>query len=177
MVRGIVSLYFLFLTISLFGQELDTTKSLHSPKKAAFLSLVLPGTGQIYNHIAMPKGKKKAYWKVPLFYGAIGFSGYLLYQAENDRSLMRKEILSRRDGNAPVYLPNYTEYALSNAYQQKRSQRDRMLMLFCASWGLNVLDAFVEAHFVSFDVSPNLSLRIRPEFGYTTGITAQLKLK
>ena len=43
----------------------DTVKT-HSWKKAILFSAVVPGSGQIYNHIAMPKGKKKAYWKVPL---------------------------------------------------------------------------------------------------------------
>ena len=40
----------------------DTVKT-HSWKKAVLFSAVLPGAGQVYNHIAMPKGKKKAYWK------------------------------------------------------------------------------------------------------------------
>ena len=36
----------------------------HSIRTAVLLSAVIPGAGQIYNHIAMPKGKKKAFLKV-----------------------------------------------------------------------------------------------------------------
>ncbi|MEZ4890585.1 MAG: DUF5683 domain-containing protein [Crocinitomicaceae bacterium] len=55
--------------------ERDSTKQ-HSVKLAAILSAALPGAGQVYNHIAMPKGKKKAYWKVPLIYAGLGVTGY-----------------------------------------------------------------------------------------------------
>ena len=34
----------------------DTVK-VHSPKKAVIFSAIIPGAGQVYNHIAMPKRK------------------------------------------------------------------------------------------------------------------------
>ena len=57
--------------------EQDTTKK-HSVKTATILSLALPGAGQVYNHIAMPKGKKKAYWKVPLIYAGVALTFFLM---------------------------------------------------------------------------------------------------
>ena len=41
----------------------DETLLKHSPKKATYFSLVLPGLGQAYN---------KKYWKIPLVYAIIG---------------------------------------------------------------------------------------------------------
>ena len=68
--------------IWLYAQNADTTmidsSKVHSVRKATIYSAVLPGLGQIYNHRAMPKGSKKAYWKVPLIYSGLGASGYFL---------------------------------------------------------------------------------------------------
>ena len=178
MSKAIASLCLLFCSFLSIGQERDSVVHQHSPRRAAIYSLIIPGAGQVYNHLAMPKGKKKAYWKIPIFYSIIGFTGYRLYQSEQTRVLLRREILARRAGAAPNYLPNYTEYALSSEYKTQRSKRDRMIMAFAASYGLCVLDAFVEAHFVDFDVSKDLTLKIRPQFSpYSTGITAQLKFR
>ena len=46
--------------------------TVHSVKRATILSALLPGAGQVYNSMAMPKGKKHAYWKVPLIIGGLG---------------------------------------------------------------------------------------------------------
>jgi hypothetical protein len=35
-------------------------------------------------------------------------------------------------------------------------------------WGLNVVDATVDAHLKAFDVSPDIGMKIRPGFNYTT---------
>ena len=64
----------------------NNVKKYHSPKKAALLSAVFPGAGQVYN---------KKYWKLPIIYaGAIGLvyslqfnnSRYVKYRnAENGK--------------------------------------------------------------------------------------------
>lgn len=137
--------------------------TIHSPTKAALLSLI-PGGGQIYNHIAMPKGKKKAYWKVPLIYAGLGITGYYAIKNNIDQKALKEEYLFRSDYG----YPNLTEYAeyddqgVLTLFETKRTNRDLMIFAFILVYGLNILDAHVEAHFVNFDISKDLSLSIQP---------------
>jgi hypothetical protein len=51
------------------------------------------------------------------------------------------------------------------------------MLLFFLMYGLQVADAGVEAHFVNFDVSDDISLRIKPKMLQqdAVGLTLQLK--
>lgn len=162
-----------FLTYSLFvHSQADTTNieandTLHSPKRAALMSTVLPGAGQVYNHIHAEKGKHKVFWKVPLIYAGLGAT--LFFAAENHvtQRNLKKEYLLRVDNNISntTYFPEFSIYdnqGILTLQQQHARNRDLMLFAFIAVYGLNVLDAFVEAHFVEFDVSEDLTLSIQP---------------
>jgi hypothetical protein len=61
-----------------------------------------------------------------------------------------------------------------------RRNVDYSIVAFVILWGLNVVDASVDAHLKTFDVSPDLSLRVVP--GYSTmagtnGVSLVLSLK
>jgi hypothetical protein len=45
------------------------------------------------------------------------------------------------------------------------------VLFFVILWGLNVVDAAVDAHLKSFDVSPDLSLRFKPGYSPMAGTT------
>lgn len=158
-------------------KEKDTV---HSPKKAAMLSLI-PGGGQIYNHLAMPKGKKKAFWKIPIIYAGLGVTGYYAIQHHQTQKALKSEYLFRAKNG----FPNLSEYAsyddqgVLTLFEKARTSRDLMIFAFAIVYGLNVLDAHVEAHFVHFDVSKNLSLTIQPkmENDYTPGVALRLSFK
>ena len=81
--RFVFLLFCCSLCIASYSQsseiKTDSVK-VHSAKKASILSAIIPGAGQIYNHLAMPKGSKKAYWKVPLIYAGLGLTTYYLIQ-------------------------------------------------------------------------------------------------
>lgn len=160
-------------------KELDTT---HSPKKAALLSL-LPGAGQIYNHIAMPKGKKKAFWKVPIIYAGLGVTGYFAIKNHLAQKTLKEEYIFRGEHGYPnPNLPEFASYdkqGVLTLYENKKRNRDLMIFAFVAVYGLNILDAYAEAHFVNFDVSKDLSMNIRPQMQdlHTLGIAIRLNFR
>lgn len=163
------------------SQEADSTAvqpdTLHSPKKAVIFSAVLPGAGQVYNHMAMPKGQKKAYWKVPLIYTGLGATGYYMYKNNVLKNGLRKEYESRQAGNNPSdeYV-QYDDQGLVTLFKTARSRRDLCILAFGFVYLLNVVDAGVEAHFVSFDVSEDLSLSFQPVLlpNFSPGFGARL---
>jgi len=141
-------------------KENDT---IHSPRKAAIYSL-LPGGGQIYNHLAMPKGKKKAFWKIPIIYAGLGATGYLAIQNQITQKELKEEYLYRQQYNT-VNLEKYDQYdqqGVLTLFESARTSRDLMIFAFIAVYGLNILDAHVEAHFVNFDITKDLSLSLKP---------------
>ncbi|MDH4474285.1 MAG: DUF5683 domain-containing protein [Fluviicola sp.] len=158
-------------------QAKDTT---HSIKKAILFSAVLPGSGQIYNHLAMPKGKKKAYWKVPLIYAGLGATGYFLFRNNTLKNDLRTEYESRQAGNvASEQFEIYDDAGLLQLYSIHRQRRDLFILALGFVYLLNVADAGVEAHFVSFDVSENLSLSVEPVLmeNYRLGVGIRLNFR
>ncbi|HLV41933.1 MAG TPA: DUF5683 domain-containing protein, partial [Brumimicrobium sp.] len=154
--------------------------TIHSPRKAALYSLI-PGGGQIYNHLAMPKGKKKAFWKVPIIYAGLGATGYFAIQNHVTQKALKAEYLFREKNG----YPNLSEYAaydqqgILTLFEGARRSRDLMIFAFIAVYGLNVLDAHVEAHFVNFDVSKDLSLSLTPRMHdfHTPGLALTLNFR
>ncbi len=151
------------LSDSLSHAKADT---LHSVKKATLFSAVIPGSGQVYNHLAMPKGKKKAFWKVPLIYAGLGVTGYFMIQNNSLQKSLKLEYNQRESSNfTQTFNPKWEQYdeqGVAQLYEQRLNQRDLFILAFGFVYILQVVDAAVEAHFVSFDISENLSLRISP---------------
>lgn len=159
----------------------DSAFARHSPKKAAIRSALLPGLGQIYN---------KKYWKVPIVYGILGVSGgvflYNLGQYNDTRFAYRVKYnmrVNRTDSalfsSIKPSLQPISEESLRFYRNQFRRDIDYSALVFLLLWGLNVVDAAVDAHLKSFDVSPDLSLRVRPghsELAGTNGISLVLRI-
>lgn len=90
---------FILISSVSFGQDsLVSQDSVapHSIRKAVILSACAPGAGQIYNHMAMPKGQKKAYWKVPLIYAGLGTSTFFLIRNQIEQKNLKQ--------NSPIVL-------------------------------------------------------------------------
>ncbi len=137
----------------------------HSVKTAVLLSLA-PGGGQIYNHLAMPKGKKKAYWKVPLIYAGLGATGYFLVKNQKNVTSLRDEYNHMSENNGE-HTENsewigYDQSGVLTLHDQFQTWRDLSILGVSLVYILQLVDAGVEAHFVNFDVSHDLSLQLDP---------------
>lgn len=179
-----VQLFFLLLSIPVAkAQVIDTLKTtgpkdtvilkkqlvIHSPRKAAIYSTILPGLGQAYN---------KKYWKIGVLYAGIGGLTYSIIRNNNDYLTYRTAYRARMDGDSTTIddfsdktKPNYLNDDYLLAYT-KSAHRWRDLSIFGAAllYVLNIVDASVDAHLFSFDVSDDLSLNIQPLFITTAGI-------
>lgn len=160
---------FLICWLNLFFVSAQTVPTIedsvpsHSVKKALILSAVVPGAGQIYNHLAMPKGKKKAFWKVPLIYAGLGASTFMLVKNQQFQRSLKTEYTNRQNGNAtnPEW-EQYDDEGVLTLYNQYLDRRDLSILAVGAVYLFQLADAGIEAHFVRFDISKDLSLQIEP---------------
>jgi hypothetical protein len=162
--------------VSVLGQSTDSLNK-HSVKKATIYSAVIPGAGQIYNHTAMPKGKKKAFWKVPLIYAGLLGTGSSIISNNSLRKAYRQEYDYRIATNTSSNFFEYDNAGLLTLHNEARSKRDLFIAAFGLVYLLNVVDAGIEAHFVSFDVSENLNISFRPVYGINQGMGFATTLK
>lgn len=162
-------------------RKADSLRRLNSPRKAAIHSAILPGWGQADNH---------KYWKIPIVYAGIGIpTGIFIYNLSWYKKLrFAYTVLSTHDtsnyGNVDPKLQGYIQFNNTSGLQYLRNEFRRnvdfsalFIMLF---WALNVVDASVDAHLKTFDVSPDLSLRFKAgysEMANTAGVSLVLHIK
>ena len=137
-----------------------------SPSRALLLAMVLPGLGQAYN------GK---YWKIPIVWGALGLSGYAIsYNTTMYEEATRNYLLEPTDQNER-YMRGY------------RRNMELSYIVTGLLYGLQILDAYVDANLSTWDVNDNLSLGISPSVqpltshtslrGLSGGLTCSIKIK
>jgi hypothetical protein len=156
---------------------LDTSALKYNPKVATFRSAVLPGWGQAYN---------KKYWKIPIVYGALGTTAYIFFYNLKTYKVLRQAIIYRSDtivSNDVLVDPRFRPLSTESIRRNRsvfRQNVDYSVLAFIILWGLNVVDATVDAHLKAFDVSSDLSLRIKvgkSQLANTTGFSLVLSLK
>jgi hypothetical protein len=140
---------------------IETLGDLHSPRKAALYSAVLPGLGQVYN------GK---YWKIPIIYGGFLTMGYLIILNNDRYNLFLTALNAERNGEfnplAGVANGRYEDTGqLQRAVDGSRRNRDFMIILTAGVYALNIVDAIVDAHLIEFDINPELSFDMKPVAG------------
>ena len=132
-----------------------------NPKMSLRLSLLLPGSGQIYN------GR---WWKAPLAYGAIGTMAYITYYNQ-DRYQRLKTALELQLQNKPHEFSK--QISSVNALRNLRNQYDKQTQLSyigtAAVYVVVAVEAFVDAHLQNFDINEDLSGRIKPSLQSSGG--------
>ncbi len=162
-------------TALLTGKVAEPSKSISqelrfnpNPMRAMWLSALCPGLGQIYN---------RHYWKLPIVIGA--FVGLTYGTSWNNRMLndysKAYRDITDNDPNTRSYMDFYPPTVkesdldktwltttLRNRKDYYRRYRDICIIGIAAVYLLNVIDAYVDASMMHFDVSPDLSMRWGP---------------
>lgn len=146
----------------------------HSPTKATIMSACLPGLGQIYN---------KKYWKVPVIYAGFGILGYFIYTNADEYINFKCAYIESSYGNTNgsySYLVNrYTTEELLSGREYYRRNLEISILLSALLYALNIIDATVDAHLYTYNISDRLSLRVEPDLipaGFARQTTAGLKI-
>jgi hypothetical protein len=149
-------------TLKAFKTPSDTVSIMkrQSPKKAAFLSAVCPGLGQIYN---------KKYWKLPIVYGGLaGLGTWVGFNAKNLKGYTNAYKL--QVDNDSTTLGSYKGLFQANQLKIKRDEVKRNLdlsiILTSVFYALNIIDATVDAHLFDYSITEDISVRIEPEWNF-----------
>jgi hypothetical protein len=140
-------------------------------RKATIMSACFPGLGQIYN---------RKYWKAPVIYVALGGIGYWGVTNQVKYKYYSNNLRAANDDDANTI--NETLYSSDQLITQKKyyqKYRDVSIMLGALVYLVNIIDANVDAHLRTFDVSDDLSLQLNPysNLDYNNKLQAGLSLK
>lgn len=141
-----------------------------TPNNSIWLSLAIPGAGQIYN---------RKYWKLPIIYGGFVGCAYALTwngKMYKDYSQAYQDIMSdnpNNDSYMDFMPPGYTKEDVQDklSYYQEtfrkrkdlyRRQRDLSIFAFIGVYLLSVIDAYVDAELSNFDISNDLGMTLEP---------------
>jgi hypothetical protein len=188
----VATLLFFFMTLPAFSQESDTMYTTRSdsiyrldsgnlylkdtvetkvreakdPTRALMYALVLPGLGQAYN------GK---YWKMPIVWAALGTAGYAIVFNTNGYKGAVADYIANENDETKFYLDAW-----------KRNMELSYIAAILV-YGLQILDAYVDANMSTWDVNENLSMRVSPSIqpmlspdnlsGISGGLTCSFKIK
>ena len=168
-VRGLEGVEILTDADSLATASLGKRRDFNpDPKRALWLSALCPGLGQLYN---------RRYWKLPIVVGA--FVGLSYGTSWNNRMLndYTRAYRDAMDSDPETrsymnfYPPTVRESdidmewlkkALKNKKSYYRRYRDICIIGMVGVYALCMIDAYVDASLAHFDISPDLSMQVKP---------------
>ena len=166
----------------MMAQEEPDSVYFHKPDplKAVWLGAIVPGAGQIYN---------KAYWKLPIVYGAFMGCGFAI-QWNNNRYTNYKtayiDLYNDQKAGTVSEDPSKSYIAvmpegydmsrlggedrwlsiLQNQQNIYRRYRDYSILATVIVYALSMIDAYVDAQLFDYDISPDLTLNVEPQIYY-----------
>lgn len=160
------------------AQDLDE----HTPRGALWRAAAVPGWGQYYN---------EQYFKIPIVWaGLAGLTASALYV--NQRYVLNRHAYHYAAGvnTSPEYEQDFlqlidmldmsreTGLQYDQGFRQRRDilrrNRDLLYIGIGLFYGLTILDAYVNAHLLDFDVGEDLSLSVQAA---PAGVSASLRLR
>ncbi|HUH73562.1 MAG TPA: DUF5683 domain-containing protein [Chitinophagales bacterium] len=132
-------------------QEIDP-ESFHARNAAKWG--ILPGGGQIYN---------KRWWKVPIAWGMIGAGGFFIYNSASKMRTYNQALDMRNSGQSDQFAGILSEQQIISYRNLYRRNLQLSVFGTVGLWSLTILDAVVDAHLKTYDISDNLSIKFKPK--------------
>jgi hypothetical protein len=157
----LIACFFVSLTIGQASELYSDTTELPrkvktfkpSPQRAALYSFI-PGGGQIYN---------RSYWKVPIVYGLIGGLAYLTRETTLEYRRFRDAYSASLKGEPHEFSDlGVSTFVLRNVRDESRKSMEEAYVFLTLAYFAQIAEAYVDAHLQDFDISDDLSLRIKP---------------
>ena len=140
----------------------------HNPDGALRRALAIPGWGQLYN---------RQYWKMPLVYAGLGGVIALVVHFNDQYFLYRRAALYVQDDEEFGQYRDQFETVIDRLGADEtfqdgqllreqrdnfRRNRDLSILGVGAFYAFTVLDAYVSAHLMTFDVGEDLTIEVQP---------------
>lgn len=141
----------------------------HSPRGALWRTAAVPGWGQYYN---------RQYYKIPFVYAGLAGLGFRIFDTNRQYRLFRRAALFKNENDPrEQYEAEYQKAAreltgrrdadvganqLRQLRDKFRRQRDLAILGTGLFYALTLLDAYVSAHLLTFDVDDELAVRVHP---------------
>tara|TARA_B110000211_G_scaffold228596_1_gene285064 strand:+ start:1246 stop:1884 length:639 start_codon:yes stop_codon:yes gene_type:complete len=183
-----------FPTDSTEVSSLVKVKKPRDPVRASILSAILPGAGQVYN---------RKWWKAPIVWGGF-ISAFVVHDFYYDKHKFYHEVLILKDqevaeATIAIYAENnkegdrftnrtgdeiaaLTQTQLQSFNDDAEKRKQQVYLMSTLFYILQIVDASVDAHFSTFDVSDDLSLQIKPSLmqnqtAFVPGINLKFSLR
>ncbi|HZH67591.1 MAG TPA: DUF5683 domain-containing protein [Chitinophagales bacterium] len=154
-------------SVSEVTKEADTLKKKNKKEKPSLESnpesyharqaakwAILPGGGQIYN---------KKWWKVPIAWSMIAAGGYFIYSSASNMRTYNQALDLRNSGQPDQFQGKLSEQQI--IVYRNHYRRNLQLSAFgtVGLWTLTILDAVVDAHLKTYNISDDLSIKFKPK--------------